>query len=519
MKKYILLSLAAVVMLFSSCSKSYLNTLPTDSISATDALSSVENIDVAMIGTYRQFSVNRYTQGETGWSYFNINSDILGGIIVRTVRSNGFFFSAYQLSAYRNQSETYREFYYPWWSIYQTIRNVNAIIVALNTIDTVGKEELANQLIGEACGLRALCYYQLSQLYAFRYDQTKVGQNTQLAVPLKIDDITSDLIARSTLEEVYTQVEKDIATSIAGFTASGSDVTSERMGLYAVKMLRARLEMTKGQFNEAIATVEDVIDNSGRSLMGADEYTKGFNNVENAEWIFGNKISKENSDYYGSFYAYMGANYSSSFIRGGAMAFDTAYFLKIDEDDSRLDLFITDTPAEVETNGTDYYYEKGFSPVSSAVVFSGTSKKYLQTSIGSSVGAGDIVIMRLAEAYYIAAEAALAVGNTVNAAKFLTLAVEPYDDNFVAATNKDELFAQLDAYKKFDMYGEGHTYEDHKRRGQIVYRNLPGTNHIPTQAILLEYGPMPGDPGAAAKVFKYMIPKSAIDKNSLLKRD
>ena len=509
--------MTAVVMLFSSCSKSYLDTKPTDQVSTESALSTVDNINAAVIGTYRLMAVNRYDQDKTGLNYYNTLGDMLGGTVVRL--NTGWWYSTYQLSAFRNQSETYSQFYYPWWAIYQTIRNANAIIVALKTVDAFGNEELAAQLSGEAHGIRALSYYQLAQLYAFRYDETKVGQNTQLAVPLKIDDTTYDDIKRSTLEEVYTQVENDLTTSIAAFTTSKSDVTSERMGLYAVKMLKARLQMTKGQFSEALETCKDVIANSGRSLMGADEYTKGFNNVSNPEWIFGSKISKENADYYGSFYAYFGANYSSSFIRGGAMAFDTAYFSHIGSDDSRLELFITDSASEVDTNGEKYYYEKGFSPTSGSVVFPGTSKKYLQTSIGSSVGAGDVVIFRLAEAYYLASEAEYEAGNLASAAEFLTSAVLPYDSDFKAADSLEDLFTQLDAYKKFDMYAEGRAYEDHKRRGQIVYRNLPGTNHAESRRGLDEYGPMVGQPNYDKKVFKYMIPKSAIDRNNALVRD
>ncbi len=524
MKKLLILGFAAVSMLLGSCSKSYLDVRPTTDVSKEDALTSVANIEASMQGTIAHQNQWRYDQSMTAQTSQSIFNDMMAGIIVRPHKSNGWWWSLYRFSSWDFDSSS--NFYFHYRFGYITLKNLNMIIAAtVNEFENMSASDKAHfqTLRAEALALRAAEYHKLSVYYGYRWEGDKNTANTQLSVPLILNE-TMDRNPRNTMSEVYAQIWIDLNEAISLFEANKDfeapvdEDLAERPNIYMAYMLKARIQMYQHDYAGAYESAKKVIDSKKYSIMGWDEYQAGFNSVENKEWIWGAKLTATNPKYFASYFAYMGVNYSSSFIRTAGMCIDSRYVTVLPDSDVRKGtgtdgIVLLDNAATIKANGKPYYFAKGFTPTTSANVFPYYMRKYKQTSTGS-LGAGDVVYMRLAEAYYIAAEAAYRLGNEADAQAMLTKAVLPYDAKFVAPAGA-ALYTAIKNYKAFDMYGEGRGFEDVKARGEKVIRT--GSNHNLLEVAYENWSSIKGEENS--KISKLIMDKSIIENNNLIVND
>lgn len=95
------------------------------------------------------------------------------------------------------------------WSVGYTAINASNILISKLNGTTVVSDALAKNYIAEAKFVRALSYFSLIQTYSKPYNLDKNG----LGLPLRILPITSsgnNDLARSTIEEIYVQILKDL---------------------------------------------------------------------------------------------------------------------------------------------------------------------------------------------------------------------------------------------------------------------------------------------------------------------
>jgi hypothetical protein len=93
---------------------------------------------------------------------------------------------------------SYRQIYEPWYDYYKTIVTLNTIIdnvEKLRNVDTAVKK-----ILGEAYLLRGYIYFRLMRVYG--------------EIPLVNDTQVNYTISRSTFEEIYDFIEKDLETAI-----------------------------------------------------------------------------------------------------------------------------------------------------------------------------------------------------------------------------------------------------------------------------------------------------------------
>lgn len=496
MKKIIGLGVLAITMLFSSCN---LDTAPSNQISVGQALGTVESLGMAKVGIYDYLrwgyngDVTTHILGY-GISGMLVEDDFVGGILVQKNRGN-WWGAEYVIDShsggYRDGDTAYNKWYY----YFSTIRRINDVLIpAIEMRDGGGVENAnlmqLNQIIGELYGLRAYCYHSLNYRYSFRYDAAKA--TTILSVPIR-ETSTNEAIPRNTQAEVLTLVNSDIANSLTAL-AAGTGVSSDSytFNIAAVKMLKARVQMFTYDYEGALITAEDIIKTSGRSIMGKTEYLSGFK-LSNKESIFSLNVQMPNNPGYTGFAFLMANNFPSSWpnysidlsyvlgLNGNADLSEgeaeysgglpTTVGLTILPTDSRLDMIITETTVEeTQAKGDQYYLDRGFNPTKGFLP--GMFRKFQQVGTGAT-GAGDIFVIRLAEAYYIAAESASMSGNDVLARKHLISTAESYDSAAAAHINSKSgagLRTLINNYKSVDMIGEGRALEDIKRRGEWVYR-------------------------------------------------
>lgn len=272
--KYII-ALFAYLALASSCQKE-LDLMPNQQLESSVALSSDANVKIVLVGAYRTI---RYS-GTYGGCLLR-NSELLAGTgeisWQGTYNAPREIFNHTIISA--NGDVTAQ-----WLQSYECINVCNNVLSALAVVNEDDREMVE----GEALFLRSMMYFDLVRFYAQTYEAGV--PNTQLGVPLVLTPTTSitpeSYVSRNTVDEVYTQVIKDLLRSIA--------VLPEENGYYATSgaanALLARVYLQKGDFANARDAANRVIESGLYSLNST--YAAAFNNEEyTSEDIFSTKFT------------------------------------------------------------------------------------------------------------------------------------------------------------------------------------------------------------------------------------
>jgi starch-binding outer membrane protein, SusD/RagB family len=200
-------SFLAIVMalFFSACEKEFLDTFPTDAVAATDALASTQNAWAALNGIHRIMYTQYDAQGQAGEGTNNLFRDYMGEDIVFPLAGGSTAYVGFmRWDSHRNVNDGTLRYMYRYY--YRLISNANVLI---NGIDNVPGPEADRKIIkGQALAYRAWSHFQLVQLWGKRYD-ANAKPNSQLGVPLLLTN-TLEGQPRATVEEVYTQINKDL---------------------------------------------------------------------------------------------------------------------------------------------------------------------------------------------------------------------------------------------------------------------------------------------------------------------
>lgn len=155
------------------------------------------------------------------------------------------------LNASGNSGTTGTTFYQV---MYQRIaKTANSIIYAEDKME--GSEAEIKSVVAEAKMLRAFSYFLLINAYAKPYDNATAA--TDGGVPLKLDPFieTEPDPAKSTVAEVYAQIEKDINEAIPDLNVVAK--TPYRFNKAAAYALLAKVHLFKKEFDECIAAATE----------------------------------------------------------------------------------------------------------------------------------------------------------------------------------------------------------------------------------------------------------------------
>ncbi|MGE5406415.1 MAG: RagB/SusD family nutrient uptake outer membrane protein, partial [Methanosarcina sp.] len=397
--------------------------------------------------------------------------------------------TTYQWTAHRGESTT--KTYFAWRMYYRVIENANIII---NNIDDVsGDPALKNAIKGEALCYRAWAHFQLVQLYGKRYDATTLP-NSQPGIPVMLT-LNYDGQPRNTVEEVYSQINKDLDDAIVNL-AGYSRANNSHFNINVAHGLKARVALT--QQNWALAASEAVLARTGFNLMTNTEYVLGFNDYKNKEWLWGSKVVPDQTTYFYSFFAYMSRNFSSTNIRGNPKAINSALY-------NNTAFTATDVrKANFDPTGA---HASLYPPLLSSFTKKPyTSQKFLAVSDADS--RGDIVYMRAAEMYLIEAEAYARNGQEAlarTALNTLRKNRETVPANYVASANTGAaLINEIMLNRRLELWGEGFRFTDLKRLNLPL--NRTGANH--SVSLCIETSIPAGDVR-----WQWLIPKAELDAN------
>ncbi|MGV8945153.1 MAG: RagB/SusD family nutrient uptake outer membrane protein [Lutibacter sp.] len=498
--KNILKKLGIIIFVFSlaSCSDDYLDTLPTDSVGAAEAIATTKNAWASLNGIHRTlYSQMRSTQGEGGLGGVFLVSEHLGDDLVYASSSvnTSWYSGAYRWVDHRNENSTVDS--YPYYYFYNIINNANLIIAQID--NAVGDPAEKNAIKGQALAYRGWAHFNLVQLYGKRYVRGAV--NSQLGVPILLTSTTEGL-ARNTVEEVYTQINVDLndaATLLTGY----SRPNKSHLNLNVVNGLRARVALTQGRWTDAATHAANA--KTGFSLMTTSQYQGGFNDINNSEWMWGSSILDDQTMYFYSIHAYISRNFSSSHIRTHAKVVYNNLYTKFPSTDIRRGVVAT-------TNSTADNYPS-YMTFAGGVTYAraaGASNKFWVKNPSSSVA--DIVNMRVSEMWLIEAEARarnsedVLAQNALHSLNLIRRSDVPLKSTNVGAALIDEIML----HRRMELWGEGFRFFDLKRTNAALKRDHTGTNHLQSQTNGLFNVP------AGDMQWEFMIPRAELNANPLM---
>jgi len=486
-----------MVVSLASCSDDYLDTLPTDAVGADDAIATTKNAWASLNGIHRLlYSQHRSTQAEGGLGGIFLLSDHLGEDIAYPSTSNNtsWFGGTHKWVDHRNENSSMAS--YPYYFFYRIINDANLII---NKIDNAsGDPTEKNRIKGQALAYRGWAHFNLVQFYGKRY--VAGTTNNQLGVPIMLAS-SEEGMARNTVEEVYTQINKDLndaATLLTGYNRANKS----HLNLNVVNGLRARVALTQGKWVDAATHAASARTGTGIALMSTTQFLQGFNDISNPEWIWGSNVLSDQTMFFYSFHAYISRNFSSSHIRTHPKSVYSDLYTKFPSTDVRRTVVAT-------TNSTADNYPSYMSFASGVTYnrFAAASNKFWVKDPSSSVA--DIVNMRAAEMFLIEAEARARNGEDVLAQNALhSLNLMRRTDVPVKSVNTGQaLIDEIMLHRRMELWGEGFRYFDLKRTNAPLKRDHTGTNHNNTQVGGIFNVP------AGDITWEFMIPRAELNAN------
>ncbi len=238
--KYILLS--GVALAFGACD--YLEVDPVGKVIPT------------RVSEYRALLTTGYSSyPETNRAAITALSD--EGAALNTsdlLESTALTFEQYSRWEYTNIS---REFDYQLF--YKAIFHANAVLEGLPAADDDSSIESKEQLSAEAYALRAMCHFELVNMYAKWYDPATAASDKGIVISDYID--ITQVYAPSSVAEVYAHILADLNSSLELMQVDAPESTeyAYRFNRRSVIALKARVELYMQDWAGALASANSIL--------------------------------------------------------------------------------------------------------------------------------------------------------------------------------------------------------------------------------------------------------------------
>jgi len=210
------------------------------------------------------------------------------------------------------------------WQVYFTgVKNCNVTLKSADFYESkfakAGEKTQIDYVRGQAYFLRAFYYFQLETLYGEDNTPNPTAKDT-MGVPLFSSvpaTLEASQQARSSIKAVWAQIVNDLkqsATLLKGQTWTGNDVG--RVSEWSAKGMLGKAYVFTKDWANAKTTLQDVIANSGKTLMPFSKYKDAFVGIPAAEFneesLFELNIDQDSKGNYGVY----GDNANATTING-----------------------------------------------------------------------------------------------------------------------------------------------------------------------------------------------------------
>ncbi|OQP51915.1 RagB/SusD family nutrient uptake outer membrane protein [Niastella populi] len=351
-----------------------------------------------------------------------------------------------------------------WFNMYELIANINTMLPEMEERKAVFTGINYELMKGEALALRAFLHYDVFRLFGAVYKNDSVVSKRVPYYTVRTSTPGELLTGKEVIEKVLTDLEEaekylekadPIITNGKAGTGPAIFTTGRhlRMNYYAVKLLQARVLLHANRHEDALAAAKVVIDKQAAwfPFVTIGEVT----NPRNPDRIFSNELV----------FAVQHFGIANSYGR---------YFIPNLPDSGILAPVQTKLDKVYEASTNDYRYLS----YTWAIPNDGTKSfkcfyKYAPPA-DTAARQFNIPLMRVSEAYFIAAEASTLTAdkfqylNAIRSARNLTTPL-PLTANFSTELRKE--------YQK-EFYGEGQLFFYYKRNYTTAIENGSASGNI-----------------------------------------
>lgn len=493
-------SLLAGMMLVSSCAGDYLDTAPTDSTGATDAVGTTANAMKALNGIAKIMT--------TQHSYFGGGFAGENNIMIQyeSYPSENYNYNYYASgwSPIFNQEFHTRtnSIYdaYAWYYYYTIAGNANTILANIDNAE--GTEAERNFVKASALTFRAYAFEKLVHYYCWRWQDSNNGASQ--GIVLRLDESTGGQ-GYATLAETYAQIYKDLDEAIMLFEQSGMDRNASQVWMPNINVahaIYARAALTKQDYTKALT--EAKLARQNYPLMSNAEYHAGFCNPT-SEWIFGSFGSAQENNWfwsYGTQYACNGYYANAAGAANGAGSIGRELINRIPNNDARKALFLTEDkfPGYNFNDGSamdlgygilgmgddekkaDALWEEAAAYCQKMAV-SGLEAPYqagymylggqLKFYVFDTPGVSYLPFIRSSEMVLVEAEANYFLNDeTAARAALVELnATSGRNPEYTCDKSGEALWNEIMDYRELELWGEGFAWSDYKRWNRDIVRH------------------------------------------------
>ena len=472
------LIIAASLVAF-SCTKEYLDTSPEDSVSPATIFSSTDNAKMAIRGISRLQTVQYMSnQGYNGEGTIMSHYGNWPGNDLQRCNNTG---NDYIINSDSHDQLSYYYTIFAWFYYYKLISNANQIIA--NIDDAEGPETERQFIKAQALTYRAYCYFMLSQIYCYRWDDRNAAVNEGVGYGLpyrgEADEDPLGPMGKTNLEGIYANIYSDLDLAISLFKSSGLKRAADEFYLPDVDVAQAvyaRAALTRQDWAKAAEMARQA--RAGHPLMSKKDYMESGFSVPNDEWIWGVYDAEDQTIYYYSYFAYLASNGSSGNCRQYPSAISQELFDQIPETDVRRGLWLEPTADErKECNAagrsTKSLYTRAFAEYDSKLYSTSYIYMYMQFKFQNQAqpGVGCFNFMRAAEMYLTEAEAlCMQGGHDSEVQKLLNELNANLDPQYNCTKTGADLLKEVKFYRRLDLWGEGQNWFDYKRWNEPIVR-------------------------------------------------
>lgn len=333
-------SLLAGMMLVSSCAGDYLDTAPTDSTGATDAVGTTANAMKALNGIAKIMTTQH---SYFGGGFAGENNIMIQYESYPSENYNYNYYASGWSSIFNQEFHTRTNSIYDayaWYYYYTIAGNANTILANIDNAE--GTEAERNFVKASALTFRAYAFEKLVHYYCWRWQDSNNGASQ--GIVLRLDESTGGQ-GYATLAETYAQIYKDLDEAIMLFEQSGMDRNASQVWMPNINVahaIYARAALTKQDYTKALT--EAKLARQNYPLMSNAEYHAGFCNPT-SEWIFGSFGSAQENNWYWSYgtqYACNGYYANAAGAANGAGSIGRELINRIPNNDARKALFLTE---------------------------------------------------------------------------------------------------------------------------------------------------------------------------------
>ncbi len=452
--------LAVISSLLFSCGDEFLETEPTEFVSARQIADySEENpgLQGANVAGMYALMYETGTGGTTGHDdyghkAYDMYADIISGDMVLGGLNYGWYstISRYQVTT----DYTFTDNYQVWRHYYRMVFAANSIIDQFGGNDVMPETAEGKSFYAQAKAMRGISYFYLANYFSEGYNPSEPILPLYLSVP----DAGGVL---ETSETIYNAVLDDLGQAVGMLAETPARDGKEQINIDVAETYLAYAYAAIGNNQMAADHTQNVIDRANHPIMNASEITtSGFNDANTPGWIWGVDITLDQGLDLISWWGQLDVfTYSYAWVGDVKSINDDLWNELNNRGDIRAQQF-----ADVFGTGQKSPINKFFAPA--------------RTIGGQRNITTDYVYLRMAEVYLLNAETNAKLGNEGIAKTNLLAAVGdrwPTASADINALSGQALLDEISFQTRAELWGEGKSYLELKRNERTIV--LP-PNHL-----------------------------------------